>query len=91
MAASIIIIGPQGSGKNLAAEALCAHYGLVQVWDAEDPPFRHGSVPRQDALILATEASRLPGATDLQVIHIEDALKAAGVTLEQLRELRGIR
>lgn len=84
MKPSIIIEGPQASGKTLAAEALCKHYGLGEIWDEGHRSHRE-TIPTTGALVLTNHAKGLRGANGLQVIQVADAFKAAGITLEGLK------
>ncbi len=79
MADSIIICGPQGSGKSLNGERLRKHYGLKRVVEAEDLLVGHvRPFPMHDALILATDwdARQLPN--NLTRVSIEQAIRQAG-------------
>lgn len=66
MAKSILIVGPQGCGKTLHAEALRQHFGCTLVHDDWRPS--HGIVA--DALMLT---SRRPGG---QLPYLSEAFDA---------------
>ena len=67
---SIIVYGPQGSGKSRHAEALRKHFALATVFDGEEV---HGvqELPATGALILMTHA---PERTR-RALHIDEALR----------------
>lgn len=67
---SIIVYGPQGSGKTRYAEALRKHFALATVLDCEDI---HGvqELPATGALILVTH---VPERTR-RALHIDEALR----------------
>ncbi len=66
---SVIVYGPQGSGKTRHAEALRKHFALDTVFDGEEV---HGvqELPATGALILMTNA---PEGTR-RALHINEAL-----------------
>ncbi|KKI15154.1 hypothetical protein XA67_04890 [Comamonas thiooxydans] len=67
---SVIVYGPQGSGKTRHAEALRQHFLLDTVFDGEEV---HGvqELPASGALILMTHA---PERTR-RALHIDEALR----------------
>jgi DNA polymerase III delta prime subunit len=67
MADSIIILGPQGCGKTINAEALAKAFGFEQWCEADD-----GTLPRTGYLILA---NWMPDDCDLRVITFAEAIK----------------
>jgi dephospho-CoA kinase len=84
MTKSIVIEGPQGSGKTLASEALRKHYGLDLVVDLDDVK----RVPRRGALILTHHVPPYLREAGLEIIGVEVAMRAAGVTLASLLKER---
>ena len=67
---SVIVYGPQGSGKTRHAEALRKHFALTTVFDGEEV---HGvqELPATGALILMTHA---PERTR-RALHIDEAVR----------------
>lgn len=67
---SVIVYGPQGSGKSRHAEDLRKHFALDTVFDGEEV---HGvqELPATGALILMTHA---PERTR-RALHIDEALR----------------
>ena len=67
---SIIVYGPQGSGKTRHAENLRKHFALGTVFDGEEV---HGvqELPATGALILMTHAPE----RSRRALHIDEALR----------------
>jgi hypothetical protein len=71
MPQSIIIIGPQGCGKTLNAQALAKAFSLKRHCDADEVY----PVPLNDHLILTCDLTAELRAAGLKVIQFRDAIK----------------
>lgn len=68
---SIIVYGPQGTGKTLIADKLCKHFHLDRVIDAMDHPhITRSTVPMTGALILSNVT---PPEEVRHKLHIDQA------------------
>ena len=67
---SVVVYGPQGSGKTLHAEALRKHFELDSVFEA-DAPHQVRQAPPTDALILTIDSPE--GIRS--ALHIDEALR----------------
>lgn len=72
---SVIVFGPQGCGKGLAAQQIARAFGLGDVIDEWHPG---AEVPELGTLILANEDPQ-GDAGAATVMRFEEALKAAGI------------
>lgn len=82
MAKSVIVYGPQGSGKTLHSAAIAERLGLRQVIDLEDVKLMGERLQREGFLYLSCSecfAHRAASLLGSNVIHIEQALAAIGV------------
>ncbi|WP_282244789.1 hypothetical protein [Stenotrophomonas sp. PS02300] len=84
MAKSIVVYGPQGSGKTRHGRAIAERHGLSRVIDLEDVQLMGERLQRQGFVYLscsqsyAERAARLLGT---EVVHIDQALAGiAGVS-----------
>lgn len=66
---SVVVYGPQGSGKTLHAEALRKHFELATVFEG-DFPHEVRKAPATDALILTINAPE----DSRRALHIDEAL-----------------
>lgn len=81
MAKSVIVYGPQGSGKTLHARAIAEKHGLGRVIDLEDVKLMGERLQRQGFLYLSCSqsyAERAAGLLGTEVIHIDEALASIG-------------
>ncbi|MEG2047016.1 MAG: ATP-binding protein [Comamonas sp.] len=67
---SVVVYGPQGSGKTLHAEALRKHFHLDTVVEA-DAPHQVRKMPKTGALVLTIWAPEETRRT----LHIDEALR----------------
>ena len=67
---SVVVYGPQGSGKSFHAEALRKHFQLDIVAEA-DAPHQVRKMPATGALVLTIDA---PEGTR-RALHIDEALR----------------
>ena len=82
MAKSVVLYGPQGSGKTLHGRSIAEKLGLRQVIDLEDIQLMGERLQRQDFLYLSCSESYAQRAANLlgtEVVHITHALAAIGV------------
>ncbi len=82
MAKSIVLYGPQGSGKTLHGGAIAAKLGLRQVVDLEDVQLMGKRLQRQGFLYLSCSQPYAQRAADLlgtEVVHISQALATIGL------------
>jgi len=82
MAKSVVLYGPQGSGKTLHGSAIAKNLGLRQVIDLEDIQLMGERLQRQGFLYLSCSQSYAQRAANLlgtEVVHITHALTAIGV------------
>ena len=82
MAKSVVLYGPQGSGKTLHGRAIAEKLGLRQVIDLEDIQLMGERLQRQGFLYLSWSESYAQRAANLlgtEVVHITHALAAIGV------------
>ena len=83
MAKSVVVYGPQGSGKTLHGRAIAEKHGLSRVIDLEDVQLMGERLQRRGFLYLscsqnyAERAARLLGT---EVIDIDQALASVGIT-----------
>ena len=83
MAKSVVVYGPQASGKTRHGRAIAEKHGLGRVIDLEDVQLMGERLQRQGFLYLscsqsyAERAARLLGT---EVIHIDQALASVGIT-----------
>lgn len=83
MAKSVVVYGPQGSGKTLHSRAIAAKHGLSRVLDLEDVQLMGERLQRRGFLYLScsqTYAERAAGLLGTEVIHIDQALASVGIT-----------
>lgn len=83
MAKSIVVYGPQGSGKTLHGAAIAKKHGLQHVIDLEDVQLMGERLQRQGFVYLSYSESYAQRAANLlgcSVIHIDQALASIGVT-----------
>ena len=74
-APTIVIHGPQASGKTRYAEEFRKHYGCARVFEADFGLER----ARSGDLILTNETPRQSfGVQGFRVVHINEALRAIG-------------
>lgn len=71
MPQSIVIVGPQGCGKSLNAQALAKAFTLKRWCEADDVY----PVPLRDHLILANEVTPELRAAGLKVVQFSEAIK----------------
>lgn len=74
---SVVLYGPQGSGKSTVARRLAARLGLHRVVDAADVLPR-AEVPLQGAVLIVTDRS--PNGFTGRRIHITEACKLLGIS-----------
>lgn len=87
MAKSVVVYGPQGSGKSLHAAAIAAKHGLRQVIDLEDVQLMGERLQRQGFLYLSCSRSYAQRAADLlgtEIVHVADALVSVGVSATEV-------
>jgi len=83
MAKSIVVYGPQGSGKTLHGPAVAERHGLSRVIDLEDVQLMGERLQRRGFLYLSCSqsyAERAAGLLGTEVIHIDQALASVGIT-----------
>lgn len=83
MAKSVVVYGPQGSGKTLHGRAIAEKHGLSQVIDLEDVQLMGERLQRRGFLYLSCSqsyAERAAGLLGTEVIHIDQALASVGIT-----------
>lgn len=69
---SVIVYGPQGSGKTLHAEALRKHFNLDKVCECDFPIVQQiRKLPETGALIVMIE----PPDESRHALHIDEALR----------------
>ena len=76
---SVVVYGPQGTGKTRHAQALAKHFGVSKIVDEySGGPLK----PREltDTLFLALDRPSWADDLSRQVIPIADALQQAGIT-----------
>lgn len=81
MAKSIVVYGPQGSGKTRHGRAIAERHGLSRVIDLEDVQLMGERLQRQGFVYLSCSqsyAERAAGLLDTEVIHIDQALAGIG-------------
>jgi hypothetical protein len=81
MAKSVVVYGPQGSGKTLHGPAIAEKHGLNRVIDLEDVQLMGERLQRQGFLYLSCSqsyAERAAGLLGTEVIHINQALASIG-------------
>ncbi len=81
MAKSVVVYGPQGSGKTLHGRAIAEKHGLNRVIDLEDVQLMGERLQRQGFLYLSCSqsyAERAAGLLGTEVIHIDQALASIG-------------
>lgn len=74
---SVVLYGPQGSGKSTVARRLAVRLGLHRVVDPADVLPR-GEVPLQGAVLIVTDRS--PNGFTGRRIHITEACKLLGIS-----------
>lgn len=82
MAKSVVLYGPQGSGKSLHGAAIAEKLGLRQVIDLEDVQLMGERLQRQGFLYLSCSqpyAQRAANLLGIEVVHVSHALAAIGV------------
>lgn len=88
-AASVIVYGPQGSGKSKHAAELARFFGLRTVEDDEGADlyrrlladqFALGRFKARGVLALTHVAPPAELVDDRRILHIRDALRLAGIT-----------
>lgn len=83
MAKSVVVYGPQGSGKTLYGHGIAEKHGLSRVIDLEDVQLMGERLQRHGFLYLSCSqsyAERAAGLLGTEVIHIDQALASVGVT-----------
>lgn len=83
MAKSVVVYGPQGSGKNFHGRAIAQKHGLNRVIDLEDVQLMGERLQRRGFLYLSCSqsyAERAAGLLGTEVIHIDQALTSVGIT-----------
>lgn len=84
MAKSIVVYGPQGSGKTRHGRAIAERHGLSRVIDLEDVQLMGERLQRQGFVYLSCSQSYAERAARLlatEVVHIDKALAGiAGVS-----------
>lgn len=81
MANSVVLYGPQGSGKTLHGAAIARKLGLNRVIDLEDVKLMGERLQRQGFLYLSCSepyAHRAASLLGTQVVHIDQALASIG-------------
>lgn len=79
MATSVLLHGPQGSGKTLIAQRLAKHLRLNSVIEADDSDNRRRvDWPAQGALVVTVDPQLVRGFSGRR-IHINEALGLIGV------------
>ncbi|MBB5880781.1 adenylate kinase family enzyme [Xanthomonas arboricola] len=83
MAESVILLGPQGSGKSLNAEALCQQLGLQEVIELDDMlfTFRADRVESFGQLILTCDEQQAQTWSvrwGLRLMRVEEARAQLG-------------
>ncbi len=81
MAASVVLHGPQGSGKTLIAERLAKHLRLSRVIDIEEPHTVR-PLPVDGALVVVSDLLDVRGF-NARRIHITEALGLLGLKRAQ--------
>lgn len=82
MGKSIVVYGPQGSGKTLHGAAIADKHGLRRVIDLEDVKLMGERLQRRGFLYLSCSepyAERAANLLGTSVIHIDQALASIGV------------
>jgi len=82
MAKSVVVYGPQGSGKARHGRAIAEKHGLSRVIDLEDVQLMGERLQRHGFLYLSCSESYAGRAANLlgtSVIHIDQALVSIGV------------
>lgn len=82
MAKSVVLYGPQGSGKTLHSAAVAERLGLCQVIDLEDVQLLGERLQRHGFLYLSCSqpyAQRAANLLGTEVVHITQALAIIGV------------
>jgi len=83
MAKSIVVYGPQGSGKTHHGRAIAERHGLRRVIDLEDVQLMGERLQRQGFVYLSCSqsyAERAAGLLGTEVMHIDQALAGIGGT-----------
>lgn len=83
MAKSIVVYGPQGSGKTRHGRAIAEKHGLGRVIDLEDVQLMGERLQRRGFLYLSCSqiyAERAAGLLGTEVIYIDQALASVGIT-----------
>ncbi len=81
MAKSVVVYGPQGSGKTRHGRAIAEQHGLGRVIDLEDVQLMGERLQRQGFLYMSCSQSYAERAAALlgtEVIHIDQALASIG-------------
>lgn len=79
MAASVLLHGPQGSGKTLIAQRLAKHLGLTKVIEADDHEnWRRLDWPATGAVVVTVDPQLVRGFSGRR-IHINEALGRLGL------------
>lgn len=78
MTKSVVVHGPQGTGKTRHADALRQHFGLTAIHDEWS---QHDRLPLRDTLVLTHENPAALGLDEIgvQCIAIDEALRMAGI------------
>lgn len=87
MAKSVVLYGPQGSGKSLHGAAIAENLGLRQVIDLEDVQLMGERLQRQGFLYMScsqTYAQRAANLLGTNVVHVSHALAAIGVNTREV-------
>ncbi|MHC9012604.1 hypothetical protein ACYX79_13385 [Stenotrophomonas rhizophila] len=77
MAKSVVLYGPQGSGKSFHGASIAEQHGLQRVIDLEDVQLLGERLQRQGFLYLSCSRSYAQRAANLlgtEVVHIDQAL-----------------
>ncbi len=85
MAKSIVLFGPQGSGKGIYAEFICAKHGLKSFMDLEDVQFAGERLRREGVLYLTSSRSygqRAAGLLGTPMLELGEALADLGVVIQ---------
>lgn len=87
-ATSVIVYGPQGSGKSFHAAALARHFGLAKIEDDETAAVYHqlktiggaAAFKARGVLVLTSIAPPDELADERRILHIRDALRIANLS-----------